>query len=164
MTSLARHLATSAMSPEDLVQETWVAFLTRPPREEAASASWLHTVLRNFAFRSRRSETRRRTHEEAAARMEVQSTSGGDFLERAELLQQLSQRVLRLEEPYRSTVLLRYFEELSPAEIARRQGVPVNTVYTRLRRAIEELRTQLDRAHGGDRKAWLTILLPLTGS
>jgi DNA-directed RNA polymerase specialized sigma24 family protein len=34
----------------------------------------------------------------------------------------VAQVVLELEEPYRSTVLLRFFEDLEPREIAARQG------------------------------------------
>ena len=69
--------------------------------------------------------------------------------------------VLALDEPYRSAVLLRYFEGLEPAEIARRRGVPAGTVRSHLSRGLAELRAALDRRHGGDTRTWCAALLPL---
>ena len=68
--------------------------------------------------------------------------------------------VARLDEPYRAAILLRYFEGLAPAAIAARTGTPLRTVHTRLYRALARLRTELDRAHGGERKTWLRALIP----
>jgi hypothetical protein len=65
-----------------------------------------------------------------------------------------------LEDPYRTAILLRYFEGLAPAAIAARTGTPLRTVHTRLHRALARLRAELDRAHGGDRRAWLLALIP----
>ena len=79
---------------------------------------------------------------------------------------ELSRRVLecveRLREPYRSTLYLRYYRGLAPERIAAESGTPVKTVKTRLARGLEELRGELDRLHGGDRQAWVALLLPLT--
>ena len=47
--------------------------------------------------------------------------------------------VSRLPEPYRSTLMQRYFDDKTPAEIAKSQGIPVNTVKTRLKRAKKQL-------------------------
>jgi RNA polymerase sigma-70 factor (ECF subfamily) len=51
--------------------------------------------------------------------------------------------VLALPEPCRVAVLLRFFDELPPREIAERVGAPVETVRTRIKRGIELLRTRL---------------------
>ena len=67
-----------------------------------------------------------------------------------------------MDEPYRSTVLLRFFGDQSLAQIARQQGVPLDTVKTRLRRAIEQLRERLDHLYGG-REAWTLGILSLVG-
>jgi len=40
----------------------------------------------------------------------------------------VADEVVRLDEPYRSTIVLRYFEELTSPEIARRLDVPEGTV------------------------------------
>ena len=49
-----------------------------------------------------------------------------------------------LPEPYREVVALRFFAELSLAEVAETTGRPVNTVKTHLRRGLERLRPLLE--------------------
>ena len=56
------------------------------------------------------------------------------ILEREQAREQLVRAVLSLDEPFRTVVLLRYYEELSASEIARRLAVPSATVRTRLAR------------------------------
>jgi protocatechuate 3,4-dioxygenase beta subunit len=68
--------------------------------------------------------------------------------------------VLLLHEPYRTTVVLRFYEDLEPAEIARRLGINGATVRTRLKRGLDMLRARLDR-DAGDRRAWCLALLPV---
>ncbi len=79
--------------------------------------------------------------------------SAEELLSRHQSLTLLAQMVAALDEPYRSTVLLCYGEELSPSEVARRQGIPAGTVRWRLKQGLERLRSEMDRAHGS-RRAW----------
>ncbi len=51
--------------------------------------------------------------------------------------------VRMLPEPYREVVALRFFGELSLAEVAEATGRPINTVKTHLRRGLERLRPVL---------------------
>jgi carboxypeptidase family protein/sigma-70-like protein len=51
--------------------------------------------------------------------------------------------VLALDEPYRSTLVLRFFEEQPADAIARAVGVPVETVRTRVKRGLAQLRAKL---------------------
>ena len=51
--------------------------------------------------------------------------------------------VLALDEPYRTTVLVRYFDDLSPNEVAERLGVPPSTVRSRLQRGLHALRSRM---------------------
>ena len=57
--------------------------------------------------------------------------------------------VARLDEPYRETVALRFFGDLSLNEIAAETGRPLGTVKTHLRRGLLRLRERLD---DGDRR------------
>ena len=71
-----------------------------------------------------------------------------------------------LPEPYQSTLVQRYFEELQPSRIAARSGVPLATVKSRLQRGLELLRQTLERRDG---RSWRTAIgpafgLPVTGS
>ncbi len=62
-----------------------------------------------------------------------------------ELRRTVFAEVQALREPYQSVILLRYYEGLSPKEIAKLQVVPVNTVHMRIRRALEQLAPRLRR-------------------
>ncbi len=163
MRPLARSLVRDPADAEDIVQDTWLEALRRPPRDPAAAEGWLGRVLRNFALRRYRAEGRRRAREVRAARQEPQEGAPDALLEKLEMHRLVAAEVVALGEPYRSTVLLRFFEERSAADIARIQGVPLDTVKTRLRRALAELRERLDRRHGGGGRAWRLALFPLAG-
>jgi RNA polymerase sigma-70 factor (ECF subfamily) len=145
---VARTLVHGDAEAEDLEQRAWVRVLEHPPAEAPRSPrGWLRTVLRFAAIDGMRERATRRRHEMAAAARESAGAAPDDLVARAEILERLVHAVLELEEPYRGTILLRYFEDLPPREIARKQGVPVETVRTRLKRALEKLRKGL----GGDR-------------
>src|SRR5262249_58522472 len=62
-------------------------------------------------------------------------------------------------EPYRTAILLRYLRDLPVDEVARRTGVPVATLRSRVQRGLALLRSRLDRRHGS-RAAWVALLGP----
>jgi len=157
---IAKGLLRSPDEAEDAVQETWLKALESPPRHTSNLRGWLAAITRNRALLKIRSKKRAKTREAAAAQAEGLDPTA-DVAARAETHTQVAAAVRDLDEPYKSTVVYRYFDGLKPREIAKRQQVPVDTVHTRLRRAHEKLRQQLDAAHGGNRKAWVTVLVPL---
>ncbi|MFL5726395.1 MAG: RNA polymerase sigma factor [Chloroflexota bacterium] len=63
---------------------------------------------------------------------------------RAERDGDIRRAVASLDEPYRETISLRFFGELSLAEIAAETGRPLGTVKTHLHRGLLRLRTHLD--------------------
>jgi RNA polymerase sigma factor (sigma-70 family) len=161
MRRLAAGLAGDGPAADDLVQDTWLAVLRRPPRRPGPLRPWLARVATNEWRQAKRAARRRERRERDSARPEAQP--GPDVLvERLDLERALMEEVHALAEPLRETLLLRYMDGLEPSAIARRQGVAAGTVRWRLHRAHEELRTRLDRRVGG-REAWFTLLLPLRG-
>src|SRR5262249_12311994 len=62
---------------------------------------------------------------------------------------------------YRTTVLLRFFEGLPPGRIAAREGVPLETVRSRLKRGLATLRSELQDGGSG---AWPARLVMLAGA
>jgi len=160
--ALARHLVSAEDDAEDVAQDAWVRALASPPRRAAAFKTWMREVARNLAVSVHRSSTRRGERERKAARPD-RLPSVDEMLEREETRIKVARAVASLEEPYRSTILYRYFEGLPPREIATRLGVSVSAVNERLRRGLEKLRARLDRDFG-DRMSWCAALLPLAGS
>lgn len=157
--ALARQLVGESAA-EDLVQETWLAALQSPPRSDRPLRPWLGTVLGNFACMRSRGRGRRREREQRGARAEA-LPSAAELTEKAESQKLLMEALLELDESLREVLLLRFFEELSAAEIARRQGIPASTVKSRLERGLEALRVRLDDRFEGGRRAWSLALLPL---
>lgn len=150
--ALAAALTNDATESEDLVQETWLRALRRGEFANRPRA-WWSAVLRNLA-RDRAHERRLREHKERQATREERMPSELEVLERLDIAQRVTAELTRLDEPYRSTIHLRYFEGLAVEEIARRSNAPVETVRARLRRGLGLLRERMDRACGGDRSTW----------
>jgi RNA polymerase sigma-70 factor, ECF subfamily len=67
---------------------------------------------------------------------------------RAERDSAIRRALADLDEPYRETVSLRFFGELSLAEIAEQTGRPLGTVKTHLHRGLLRLRTSLEARPG----------------
>jgi RNA polymerase sigma factor (sigma-70 family) len=157
---LATHVARGDAGSEDAVQETFLAALRSRPTGTRPLQPWLAEVLRNFIRRSWRGERARQARETAVGEEATASVPTPEtLLARAEAQRRLADRVLALPEPFRATVLLRYFEGHSAAEIARVTGVPAGTVRWRLKEGLERLRALLDE--GPDRDHWRALLLPL---
>jgi len=159
MRALGIELA-GATEGEDLVQEAWVAALEEP-RAVHRPAAWMKGVLRHLAARARRGRERRTRRERVAARAEAQPAAD-ELVAEAEGARALLRVVMELEEPFRATVLLRYWRGWAPERIAAAQGVPAATVRTRLHRAHARLRARLDQANGG-RQAWAAVFLAPAG-
>ncbi|MFO0983303.1 MAG: sigma-70 family RNA polymerase sigma factor [Planctomycetota bacterium] len=157
---LARQLLIDEHVIEDVVQQTWVAALERGPRQSSSVRAWLTTVVRHFALRMRITERRRLAREQRGARPErVPSTE--EILEREAVRKSVVHAVLELPEPYREVMVLRYFEDLPPRRIGKQLDLPVETVRTRIKRALDQLRERLDREHPQDRGAWWSSLAAL---
>jgi len=150
---LARRLARDVHRGDDAAQEAWLAAVqggSLPRFVNSQLRGWLGRFTWNRVRERRRSETSRREREELTARPEAQE-SALEVLERGEVQREILDAVLSLPEPYASTVLQRYFDGLSSAEIARREEVSAEVVRKRLSRALDKLRTKLERRFHGAR-------------
>lgn len=144
---------------EELVQRTWLTALRSPPRSLGGLRPWIGKVLLNLARQGHRQKEIRRKNESILERREMPDTA--EEAAREEIRELLATKLLALREPFRTVLLLRFYETCSSAEIARRLGVPPGTIRWRLKTALDELRRDLDRASGGDRERWLSALLVL---
>jgi RNA polymerase sigma-70 factor (ECF subfamily) len=155
---VARSLVSDPEAAEDLVQETWLARLRSSAGEPEEPRAWMRRVLSHRVAKWRRGGQARLAREQAAARAEA-LPSTEDLCMRAELQRILGQELLALEEPVRTTMMLRFLEGLSPADIAQRLGAPVNSVRWRLRKGQERLRERLEQELGEERD-WRLVLMP----
>jgi RNA polymerase sigma factor (sigma-70 family) len=145
----------------DLHRETMLTALRRHGTRTRRLPPWPAGIANKLAVDGVRAAARERCRLERVARDE---TAPGTLDVVVEFTTQrlVVDAVADLQEPYRSAVLLRFFEGLPPRDIAARLGIPVETVRTRLKRGLAALRVRLD-AEFGDRESWRTALsaLPL---
>ena len=141
---------------DDLVQETWLRVLSHGGSGWADPRRWLATVMRNLARSRARGSARSKRREAEGPRPEPPLATVA-LVEQAELAQHAVQALLTLEPPLRDVLLLRYQHGLEPDEIAKRLQLPPSTVRNRCARGLDRVREQMDRRHGGDRKAWAAL-------
>ncbi len=144
---------------EDIVQETLVSAWQRPA--ENAGRPWLARVARNLAIDFWRSSDRRERRESAAAADVGTVASPEELIGDAQIHRAVAEAVAALEEPFRQTLVLRFFHGFSSAEIARHLHIPGGTVRWRLKEGIDRVRRSLDSRYGQMRKNWVAALLPL---
>lgn len=155
-TSMVRRLAQALVRRADLahdVAQDVMLVALRQPHPPEHLRGWLAAVTRRLAGKTRRSQQVRARHEGDAAPppandAEQQTTA------RLQLHRRLTDAVLALPEPYRTTVTLRFFDDLPPRAIAQRVGASGEVVRKRLSRGLEMLRERLDDDFG-DRAQWL---------
>lgn len=136
-----RTLAEDAL--QDALVDIWSRAGSFDPVRGRAEA-WMVAVLRNRAIDRLRRQSRAplpADEPEAAEKLSDVTPTGDAAVEFMALAACLGQ----LQEEIREAVLLAYYLGLSREELARRFAVPVNTMKTRLRRALAALRECLDK-------------------
>ncbi|MEM1451359.1 MAG: RNA polymerase sigma factor [Planctomycetota bacterium] len=158
---LARSLVRDPEAADELVQEAWLRAIKNPPRSPSSPLStraFLGSVVRNLVRQGAREDRHRRAREEDHAADEALPATA-DLVAAVDSQRAVAEEVLGLPEAQRDTLLLRYFKDLSSAEISRRTGTPHATVRSHLKRGLDELRSRLDRKAGGDAHPQLMAIL-----
>jgi RNA polymerase sigma-70 factor (ECF subfamily) len=127
-----------AARAEELAQETFVAVLRAVARYEPRAL--FRTYLYGIALRQLLAERRRTAHRQANAESSVADPPADGNAEDALAVRQA---LAKLAPDEREVLMLREYEQLSYAEIAALERVPVNTVRSRLFRARGALRELL---------------------
>jgi RNA polymerase sigma factor (sigma-70 family) len=156
--ALARCLVAPA-DVDDVLQDTWVAALQRPPDATRPARPWLSRIVRNLASNRRRDDQRRQAREAAHAGAHAGAgtadpADAAALAQAAELHRRLAVAIERLPEPLRAVIVLCYFHGLDSRAAGDQLGLPATTVRTRHQRALEELREALDTDDPGGRAAW----------
>jgi RNA polymerase sigma-70 factor (ECF subfamily) len=136
---------------EDVVEETfWQAWkqASRFDRTRGAVQTWLLTIARSRALDRVRALRRRREEplEGDDGQVVVQQVAEGDPGQDAEASERrrfVAAALTGLPTEQREALELGYFGGLSQTEIAARTGQPLGTVKTRMRLALQKLRSQL---------------------
>ncbi len=151
--SLARQLVRADEVADEAAHEALAAAWVSKVPPGLSPRRWLAAILGKQLAGRRRAQHRRTAREQLVASPES-APPAADVVARFEVQRAVADAVIALPEPYRTTVLRRFFEDEPPATIAAAMAVPVETVRTRLKRGLQMLRERLDAAHRGDRRAW----------
>src|SRR5262245_14686566 len=106
--ALALRLVRDDDIADDLVQDTLITTMHRTPERSESARSWLAKVMVNRLRMRARSEGRRAAREQATLLIDEEVPTQDVLVARAELQRKLVELVLRLDEPYRTTVLLHF--------------------------------------------------------
>lgn len=138
--NLAYRMLGNAVEAEDATQETFVRMYTKlhTYRSEHKLSSWVLSIASHYCIdRLRRRRGEWISLDEEPMEMVLPSRAPGpeELAQRAEVRQEVQRLVDRLEPAYRVPLILRYWHDLSYAEIAEVMGLTVQAVKSRLHRA-----------------------------
>ncbi|BDI28810.1 hypothetical protein CCAX7_008610 [Capsulimonas corticalis] len=129
---------------EDATQAVFILLAQKAPRlkPDTPLAGWLFHASRLVARNARKRERRYAAMlRDARPQLETETTSDVALM--------LDDAVSRLSEKDRQAILLRFYQELSFAEIGARIGVSEDAAGKRVSRAVERLRVSLGKAGAG---------------
>ena len=138
----------------EITQETFIAALRSLPsyQEKKSFKAWLYTIALNHSrshLRKRNVIERLRTTLSAIFQIETQKqVSPEESVIESEKEAEVWKTLNQLDEPFRMVVVLRYFHELSIAEISEILSINEGTIHSRLHTARERLRNALIHLHG----------------
>ena len=155
--SCSRHLGVAEAELDDVVQEIFVVIhgrlhtLQRPD----ALRSWIYGIIRRTVSTYHRTK-RTKLIETGTVRVEPEMlhpdwATPQQLAEHSEEVKQLWSLLQKLDAPKREVFMLAELEEMTAPEIAAAIDVPLNTVYSRLRAARQELEDALRRHNARQR-------------
>jgi RNA polymerase sigma-70 factor (ECF subfamily) len=151
---LALSIVGDAMEANEITQETFISALKSLSsyQEKKSFKAWLYTIALNHSrstLRKRKSRARLSNVLTSIFRVETQKqVLPEEAIIRDEKEATLWRSLNQLDERFRTVVVLRYFHELSIAEISEILSVNEGTIHSRLYSAREKLRDALQKLDG----------------
>jgi RNA polymerase sigma-70 factor (ECF subfamily) len=138
---------------EDLFQMTWIRLMEKIGSYDTRRnfEAWLFAIARNLAIdhlRRRRAISLDEEDDSGQARVDRLVAGGTDALEQLLDFERgalLAAAIGELPAIHREVLTLRFEEEMKLEQIAEVAAIPVSTVKSRLHRALEGLRTRIER-------------------
>ena len=156
MRALARSLAHGDAEADDLLQDAAIAAIeSAAPAADAPPRAWLAVVLRNRKRMNLRAAARRDAREQAMSVIADEVERPDAALDRARAFERLAAALVALEEPFRTTVIRRYLDGETAAQIAKAMDIPAGTVRWRLKTGLDRLRSALDDSEPRWKRAFL---------
>jgi RNA polymerase sigma-70 factor (ECF subfamily) len=144
-----RRMGVSEDEIDDVVQEIFIVIHAKLEtlQQPESLRSWIYGIIRRTVSTYRRARRAKAASAEAfSSESEMQypqPPSPQELAEQSDQVKLLWQLLVKLDAPKREVFVLAELDEMTVPEIASAIEVPVNTVYSRLRTARQELETAL---------------------
>ena len=145
------NLGVPSREAQDLCQEVMIIVHRRLPDFDGQSLrGWLYGICVRVASDYRRSAPARREIPHGEVPESGAAPDQLEQLDRRAERQRLMRALERVGEEKRAALVLYEVEELTLAEVSEALGVPLQTVYSRIKAARQELRRELTREQPGE--------------
>jgi RNA polymerase sigma-70 factor (ECF subfamily) len=134
---------------EDLVQDVMVAVWQRAAqydRRQAGVSTWVFTIARNRQIDILRRERRPELDADEPALTPSEGPEPDAAYDASQSAERVRRALAGLPDEQAELVRISFYEEASHSAIAERMGLPLGTVKSRLRLALQKLRAALDEA------------------
>jgi RNA polymerase sigma-70 factor (ECF subfamily) len=151
---LALSVLDDPLEANEAAQDTFIAALRALGnyQDKSTFKAWLYTIALNTSrsrLRKRKAAQRLRNTLQALFKVQAQKTpTAEDAVIQSEKEAALWGAMEKLGEKHRIPILLRYFQDLSTAEIAEILQINEGTVFSRLHNGRERLRVELEKQAG----------------
>ncbi len=145
---IALRIVGDAAAAEDVTQESFVKIWQRAndySTELGSPLAWMGTIARNTAIDWYRKHNKGETTSDAV--LENAADTGAladDWLESVQESARIKHCIGKLGEDQKSLILDAFFAGFTYLQLATRKGIPLNTVKSRVRRGLKNLRKCLD--------------------
>jgi RNA polymerase sigma-70 factor, ECF subfamily len=146
-----RALGVAETALDDAVQDVFLVVHRQLAgfRGQSTLRTWLFGILRKVAYNHRRASHRQVVRRENLVRQSPPASSGPlESAQDAEAAAFVQKFLAGLDDRKRGVFILSMLEEMSMPEVATALAIPLNTAYTRLRRARADFQRALDERRG----------------
>jgi RNA polymerase sigma-70 factor (ECF subfamily) len=133
----------SALEAEDLVQDALLKVWRKADSfdaQKATAATWIFTIARNLRIDAARKAARKKPLPEDLWQDSPQTNADQNMIS-AQEAQKITSLMTILPQEQKDVIKLSFYDEFSHAEIAQRLNVPLGTVKSRLRLALNRLKS-----------------------
>jgi len=149
--SFLLRIGSDMSAAEEICQESMIMVWRRAETfnpENAGASTWIFTIARNKRIDKLRKDNRPLPDLNDPSFFQIPVDKSDDILQRVEEEKKIKNALKNLPPEQAKLILSAYYEEKSHRKIADETNLPLGTVKSRIRLAINRLRTQLEELEG----------------
>ena len=149
--SFLLRIGSDMSAAEEICQESMIMVWRRAETfnpESAGASTWIFTIARNKRIDKLRKDNRPLPDLNDPSFFQIPVDKSDDILQRVEEEKKIKNALKNLPPEQAKLILSAYYEEKSHRKIADETNLPLGTVKSRIRLAINRLRTQLEEIEG----------------